>query len=342
MPQLLYFITPKELSIKLKSTSKLVLSGAILEQFVCENSQHKPTYLPHYSKFTKQNEIIWVSKGEYFTTYGSLAHKLSISIKQVRNRLKSLATSGLVEVENVKDDYNFDLGIKIRYLPIFDMFTKGNRKKPINKNKSRFQKPKEASINKKVLSKDKQTVVLNNYSIKTLASLVKMGMSQNIISQICRKYHQDEVLDYLKLLELSKKVTNPIAWIQSALTQKYDLSKVKYWKKEIKICLKKEQKRQSEEEILEKQNIQLALEKKRKEYKINEWKTQNQEDLQKVVITTLHQLKSSNMIIYNSLTSKANLQSLDLINYVLNNSFFNGLINDIIYHKIEANYPSLI
>lgn len=337
MSSLNYFILPKDLQSKLHSSSKMEYSTALVEALINEKSQHHPTYLLKYSKFTHENTLINVQKGQYFTSHAKLANMLNMSVKQIRNRLHKLVEKGLVKIDRVKDADGFDLGLKMTYNPIFKMFNEGNRHVQGKSKKNSQELNKRATNNKKVLPKGKQTVV-DPIIEKRLQAL---KCSRKVMGTLLSKYSKEEIGEYLDLLKVSKGVTNPVAWIQAALKQKYDLTKLHREKN----AKDKEAKQKEAEKIRTKIELQeRELKQKKAEEtvkKIQYWLTINSHELPTLVEKTVKTLKDESFIIFKSLLKKKNELGLDWIEFMSKNSMFKSLVYSEIMHIIEVRPPTL-
>lgn len=337
MSSLKYFILPKELQSRLQSTSKMERSIATLESYLNEKSQHHPTYLLKYSKFNQQSKLVDVKKGQYLTSYIKLAEELEMSVKQIRGRLEKLIKSGLVIKEIVKDDNGFDLGLKITYNPIFNMFNKGNRKKQVNPALRGQGLKKRATINKKVLSKDKQTVV-DSLIAKRLGDL---KCSSRIINTLLSKYTLKEISEYLDLLSMSKDITNPVAWLQAALKQKYDLTKLKAKKDSDK---EKAERIKSEKQKLKKERQTKVLQEKQERETVKQikvWIKGNENELPTLVQKIVSALHDESKIIFKSLVNKKRELGVSWIEFMSHNSMFKSLVYTKIADIIELKTPTL-
>ncbi len=207
---------------KLEAERELKLSHNI-----CRSSK----VLFRRSKFTETGQIIYLQRGQYFTTYRLLTDLWGCSFKAARYQLQKWNKSKLITTSKVKDQKGFDLGLVINYNPVFIEKDWGTRQSPKSRQVKGTNSSQGAPLSVKNFHRKttKEVVFLNDidFGKRVVGKLLNLNFSHSEIDKLYLNYSIDQILDYHRLLKLSKKVTNPKAFLKASLKSKYSLKLVK-------------------------------------------------------------------------------------------------------------------
>lgn len=275
-----------DLSRRVVSTTPRVKLEAERELKLTQNICRSSKILFRRSKFTDRGQIIYLQRGQYFATYRLLGALWGCSLKASRYQLQKWCKSNLIKTSVVKDSKSFDLGLVINYNPVFLEKNWGMRQTTKNRH-SQIGNPRQGAplsvknINRKTT---KEVVFLKDieFGRRVVGKLKALGLSCSEIDKLYLNYSIDELLDYLRLLKLSNKVTNPKAFLKAALKSKYSLRVVENYRQSKKVKILENKKiKEAEREKQRLENEQIAQEmirvnaKQAREIKIKTW-LQNQ------------------------------------------------------------------
>jgi hypothetical protein len=263
------------------------------------NKDHYQAYLWLLSKarfidFTplvKQKVHFVLSRDEFFITQKYLQLQFNWTRKKVEVFLQKLVDLEIAILRVIKKGAK-SIGTVIKFCQNRGQYKAGSKEK--KKAQGRNHSYRKECNNKKQTKK----VVDFSFSLdfkfsKLSRRLIKFGFSNQEIQQIYSSFSIKLVYEQIKLLDLglkSKKIKNPVAWLKSALKNKFDLSKL--------IELREERKRTLSEKYLieiQQKTLQRREEKRKEEEnmlyevrqkEIDKWVKTHKSEYQKLVEDT--------------------------------------------------------
>jgi len=340
---------------RIQSPNPKIQEEARRELILCAKSNHNHQVFFKKS-FSGSIISIPVARGQFFTTYSRLMKDWACTNKKARLQLEKWQKSGVVKVERLKDQKNFDIGLLITYNWLFEgekerREKKGNRetthKAVFNKAKT-FDNSKKGNRKYEVLPKGniqrkttKKEIVVFSYKKDlgfeaTATELEKLGFNTHRIEKFYIQYDQATLEKYLQLLNLCReRVKNPCAWFTQALKQAFDLQRVDNWTRQQEEQQTAEAEKQQAELVATREAEARQEQARKQAILIENWRRENgQEAEEKLVLEVMEEWKNSRQIIYQSI-AKRRAGDQDLLDVFKQNVFVKAEVENQILSRLR-------